>query len=164
MRWVYDDGGRAEAGFRGLAGDCGARAVAIAAGIPYREAYDRLNAAAKMERRKRKSNARTGVWPDTMSAVLMPLGFVWTPTMHVGSGCRVHLADGELPSGRLVVRLSKHYTAVIDGVIHDTFNPDDRPAIFYPPGARDIPSSAQRNDAGVMVYAPKRCVYGYWRK
>jgi len=42
------------------------------------------------------------------------------PTMAIGSGCKVHLADGELPPGRLVVSVSKHYTAVTDGVIHDT--------------------------------------------
>jgi hypothetical protein len=31
--WVYDDGGRADAGFKGKAGDCVARAIAIAAAI-----------------------------------------------------------------------------------------------------------------------------------
>ena len=30
LPWVYDDGGRAAAGFKGEAGDCGTRAVAIA--------------------------------------------------------------------------------------------------------------------------------------
>jgi hypothetical protein len=43
--------------------------------------------------------------------------------MQIGSGCKVHLRDGELPTGRLVVFVSKHYTAVIDGVIHDTYDP-----------------------------------------
>ncbi len=48
------------------------------------------------------------------------LGFAWTPTMRIGSGCTFHLTDGELPTGRLVVAISNHYTAVIDGVIHTT--------------------------------------------
>jgi hypothetical protein len=43
--------------------------------------------------------------------------------MPIGSGCKVLLADGKLPLGRLVVSVSKHHTAVIDGVIHDTHNP-----------------------------------------
>jgi len=43
--------------------------------------------------------------------------------MAIGSRCKVHLADGELPPGRLVVSVSKHYAAVIDGVIHDTHDP-----------------------------------------
>ena len=48
------------------------------------------------------------------------LGWKWTPTMQIGSGCTVHLRADELPSGGLVVSVSKHLTAVIDGVIHDT--------------------------------------------
>jgi hypothetical protein len=43
--------------------------------------------------------------------------------MQIGSGCKVHLRKDELPSGRLIVKLSKHLTTVIDGVIHDTFDP-----------------------------------------
>ena len=64
------------------------------------------------------------------------LGFEWNPTMQIGSGCKVHLHDGELPLDRLVVAVSKQYTAVIDGVIHDIYDP-----------SRD----------------GERCVYGYWR-
>ena len=35
MNWVYDDGGRNAAGFRGKAGDCVARSIAIATRLPY---------------------------------------------------------------------------------------------------------------------------------
>ena len=65
------------------------------------------------------------------------LGFEWMATMLIGQGCKVHLRDGELPMGRLVVSVSKHWTAVIDGVIRDTYDP-----------SRD----------------GTRCVYGYWQK
>jgi hypothetical protein len=34
----------------------------------------------------------------------------------IGGGCTVHLRDGELPRGRLIVSVSKHVLAVIDGV------------------------------------------------
>jgi hypothetical protein len=34
-----------------------------------------------------------------------------------------HLREGELPGGRIIVRISKHVCAVIDGVIHDTHDP-----------------------------------------
>ena len=40
--WVYDDGGRSLAGFKGDAGDCVTRAIAIATGIEYQEVYDSL--------------------------------------------------------------------------------------------------------------------------
>ena len=47
MDWHYSDGGRATAGYKGDAGDCVTRAIAIATEIPYQEVYDGLNALAK---------------------------------------------------------------------------------------------------------------------
>ena len=40
--FVYNDGGREAAGYKGKAGDCVCRAIAIAARLPYQEVYDRL--------------------------------------------------------------------------------------------------------------------------
>lgn len=136
--WTYDDGGRAAADFKGTTRDCVCRAIAIAAELPYAKVYDALNAAATRERPRtgrRRSSARTGVHKTTIKRYLESLGFSWTPTMHIGSGCKVHLRADELPAGRLVVSASRHLVAVIDGVIHDTHDP-----------SRD----------------GTRCVYGYW--
>jgi hypothetical protein len=133
MRHHKTDGGRAEAGFVGEAGDCVARAIAIAAELEYREVYDAL--AGFAAERGRPRSARDGVHRKDYDRLLLELGFTWTPTMGIGTGCTVHLRDGELPAGRLVVRCSKHVCAVIDGVIHDTHDP-----------SRD----------------GTRCVYGYW--
>lgn len=123
MRWEFDDGGRAAAGYKRETGDCATRAIAIAAGLPYQTVYDAINAAAQGERlgkRKRsKSSARTGVYGATMRRYMFSLGWKWVPTMTIGSGCKVHLRADELPSGRLVVLVSKHYVAMIDGVIRD---------------------------------------------
>ena len=47
------------------------------------------------------------------------LGWEWVPTMMIGQGCKVHLRSDELPRGRLVVQVTHHFVAVIDGVIHD---------------------------------------------
>jgi len=58
-----------------------------------------------------------------MHAFMAELGWLWTPTMSIGSGTRVHLRADELPAGRLIARCSKHYVAVIDGVIYDTADP-----------------------------------------
>jgi hypothetical protein len=140
LPWVLDDGGRSAAGFRGPAGDCVCRAIAIAAQLPYLIVYNMINDHSKVERRGRrkrgKSNARTGVYKATIARVLTALGFIWTPCMGIGTGCRVHLRVGEVPSvGRLVVSLSRHSVAVINGIVHDTSDP-----------SRD----------GL------RCVYGYW--
>lgn len=126
MKFVYNDGGRAEAGFKGTTGDCVCRAIAIATERPYREIYDLINEIAKTERkskrRKGKSSARTGVYIKTIRKVMASLGWEWHPTMLIGSGCTVHLTDGELPMGRLVVSVSGHETAVIDGVLNDTYD------------------------------------------
>ena len=57
MDFVFHDGGRAFAGYRGTTGDCVTRAIAIATGKPYQEVYDALNRLAQGERlgkRKRK--------------------------------------------------------------------------------------------------------------
>lgn len=128
--WAYDDGGRIAAGYRGTAGDCAVRAVAIASGKRYQEIYDRINNLAKLERRgsrkKGISNARTGVYKGTMRRLMEELGATWTPTMQIGSGCTVHVRMHELPMGRLVLNLSRHYAAVIDGVVHDTADPSRR--------------------------------------
>ena len=140
-KYRFHDGGRAAAGYRGKAGDCVVRAIAIATERPYQEIYELVNRAATRERTgKRKrgiSNARTGVYRVSIHRVMDELGWEWTPTMQIGSGCKVHLRDGELPMGRLIVSVSKHMVAVIDGVIQDTHDPSRR---------------------------GKRCVYGYWSK
>lgn len=144
MRFVQHDGGRSEAGYQGRAGDCVARAVAIAAELPYQQVYDRLAEGNATQRRSSRSgprskSARNGVHTHRkwFKDYMTELGFRWVPTMVIGSGCTVHLRDGELPPGRLVVSVSRHMAAVIDGVLHDTYD-----------CTRD----------------GTRCVYGYWTK
>lgn len=142
MPFQFDDGGRQAAGFKGTAGDCVARAIAIAAELPYREVYDALakgNASQRASKKvgKQAKSARNGVYTSRkwFKDYMASLGFVWTPTMLVGQGCKVHMRQGELPAGRLVVSLSRHYAAVIDGTVRDTYD-----------CTRDA----------------SRCVYGYW--
>ncbi len=139
MEWVYDDGGRKAAGYKGVTGDCVTRAIAIATGLPYQKVYDELTELGRHERRSKrrtsKSSARTGVYKPTIKRYMKSLGWEWTPTMGIGTGCQVHLRADELPPGRLVVAVSKHEVAVIDGVVHD---------------------------AGDPTRGGTRCVYGYW--
>ena len=159
MKVVYTDGGRAATGYRGSAGDCVTRAVAIATEQDYETVYRAFAAGTALERRTARSSrtrgrrtAREGIatsrkwFRDYMTA----LGWRWTPTMGIGTGCRVHLADGELPMGRLIVAVSKHYTAVIDGVIHDTHDPQRSGTMWF------------GHDGRVSRIGGGRCVYGYW--
>jgi len=136
LPWVYDDGGRSAAGFKGTAGDCVTRALAIATGTPYREMYDRL--ARSMKSQGFARSARNGVEPKVYKPLLSLWGFVWTPTMFPGQGTRIHLAQGEVPQeGIYILRLSRHLCTVVDGTIHDTYDPG-------------------RNAT--------RCVYGWWQR
>ena len=153
MEWVYDDGGRKIAGYKGHTGDCVCRAIAIATGMPYKEVYDLINKFSESERkgkrRKHKSSARTGVRPETTRKIMKHLGWEWIPTMTIGSGCKVHLNADELPKGTIVVKVTKHVVAVIDGVIHDTYNSSEHGYTVDGDG-NDITTG--------------RCVYGYYRK
>jgi hypothetical protein len=169
MKFIYDDGGRESAGFKGKAGDCVARSVAIASGRPYEEVYKVLAKGMGSQRKSKGATARNGVNTDRkwFKDYMQSIGFEWVPTMMVGQGCKVHLVDGEIPEGRLVVRVSKHCTAVIDGVIHDTFDPSaDRGTTIYSPNypVDQIPKGARwLSNGNGWAYSPKRCVYGYWK-
>lgn len=168
MKWTYDDGGRGAAGYKGKAGDCVARSIAVVTGKPYAEVYAALSQGAGNERKSKGASARNGIHTRRkwFKDYMQSLGFVWTPTMLVGQGCKVHLRADELPSGRLVVAVSKHYTAVIDGVIHDTFDPSERGSTIYPPHypQDQLPKGARLLENGNgFAYSPERCVYGYWQ-
>lgn len=126
MQHRHNDGGRQAAGYTGSAGDCVCRAIAIATQQPYQVVYDALVALGKKERtgkRKRgRSHPRTGVYKQATRKYMAALGWHWKATMHIGSGCTVHLKTSELPAGRLMVSLSRHHAAVVDGVLHDTYD------------------------------------------
>ena len=136
VAYKYDDGGREGAGWKGKdVGDCATRAIAIATGLPYQEVYDRLaegNATQRMSKRERRAKARTGrrtalhgiyVKRKWFKDYMKELGFRWVPTMTIGSGCQVHVRSDELPSeGRLILRVSKHLCAYVDGVLRATYD------------------------------------------
>lgn len=89
-------------------------------------AATKRSAAAK---RARRSGGRAGTPPRNGISkkvyhkyVIEEIGMIWTPTMLIGQGCKVHLIENELPSGRLIVQCAKHLTTVINGVINDTWD------------------------------------------
>lgn len=140
MEFNFNDGGRSKY-FKGRTGDCVTRAIAIATGVDYLEVYKALNKLAKLEktgkRKTKKSNSRTGVYKETADKYLESLGWKWHSCMKIGSGCNVHLKASELPKGKIICRLSRHFTCVIDGIINDTYD---------------------------CSRAENRCVYGYYYK
>lgn len=127
----FNDGGREAAGYKGKTGDCVCRAICIITGLPYQEVYDRLANGNATQRRGKREGSRAGLktaargistkrkWFDQY---ITSLGFEWVPTMKIGQGCKVHLKADELPMGKIIVNVSKHFTTMIDGVINDTYD------------------------------------------
>ncbi len=131
MKFVFNDGGRSNYFKAENVGDCGVRAVANATGLDYKKVYDDLKALNKGK------SCRDGTPRKVMAKYMEQLGWTWTPTMGIGTGCKVHLREDELPKGNLVLSLSGHFSCVRDGVLYDTYD-----------CSRD----------------GTRCVYGYWKE
>lgn len=169
--FVFDDGGRAEAGFKGHAGDCVCRAIAITTGLPYVEVYQALAAGTGSQRAskrkgRRAATARNGINTNRkwFRDYMRSLGFTWVPTMLIGTGCKVHLVAEELPLGRIIASVSKHYTAVLDGVIHDTHDPRREVYCTEPFYGQALkPGQEIHPDGKIVRWVQRRCVYGYWR-
>ena len=146
LKLKVNDGGRQAAGFKGRAGDCVVRSIAIATGLSYQKVYQdlydanekfRIKSRSKLAKSliKKNDSPRTGTHRVVLKKYLKQLGWKWTPTMFIGQGCKVHLKKEELPDDTLIVSCSKHITVVINGVLNDTYD-------------------CSRNGT--------RCVYGYW--
>lgn len=144
MQHVFNDGGREAAGYKGHAGDCVCRAIAIAGQLSYQDVYNLLaegNASQRRTKHSKKSTAgvRTAArgintkrkW---FKELMADLGATWHPTCQIGLGAA---PISSLPTeGRLMVAFRRHYAAVIDGVLHDTWD---------------------------ATYGYDRVVYGYWK-
>jgi hypothetical protein len=163
MEFIFNDGGREDAGFKGETGDCGLRAVAIALELPYTQAREELMQAtadfreahprSKKAKRMKNNSVLNGVWREVLQTYLKSKGWVWTPTMQIGSGTTVHMDADELPSGRIIVRPTKHFAAVIDGVLNDTWDcSEPRTYIISRPGCEDD------------IQTNRRAVYGYFQR
>jgi hypothetical protein len=145
--WRFNDGGRKEAGYKGEARDCGARAVAIALELPYGIVWEEIwrlmkdEPLAKKRQAKIASNGKytpdTGIFHQHLRSYLKSKGWKWVATMGIGTGCQIHLKSSELPQGRIICRVTRHFTAVVDGIINDTHD---------------------------CTRAGTRCVYGYYIK
>ena len=123
----FDDGGRKSAGYKGTTGDCGVRSMAIVTGRPYREIYDGLyemcrswpGNSRKAKAIRANASPRTGLNVGVMQRYMEGLG--WQMVMF-----KRRLDDPALPRERVLCVVRKHYFALVDNVVRDTF--DDRMA------------------------------------
>ena len=108
MEYQYNDGGRKAAGFKGTAGDCGARAMTIALGLDYKAVYKEL-AQANSDNGRAKS-ARNGINKDTYTEVLKRHGWEWVTAPRF-TGRRARCSD--MPKGMVIARQAHHFVAVL---------------------------------------------------
>ena len=132
IRFEYNDGGRSKYFAASNVGDCVVRAIAIATNTDYMETYNAISEIGKQ-------TPRNGVKKTVIKKYLQgKLGWRWVALMGIGTGCRFHLTDNEIPNkGNVIVSLSKHLACIKDGTLNDTYD-----------CSRD----------------GTRCVYGYWIK
>ena len=122
----YNDGGRAAAGFKGTAGDCGARAMAIALGLDYKAVYQEL-AQANKDMGFAKS-ARNGIMKNVYDMVLRRHGLVWHQAPKF-DGRKARCSD--MPAGIVIARQARHFVAVIDGQPNDIWDCTDKMVYGY---------------------------------
>jgi hypothetical protein len=113
---------RAERGGRNTqprnARDCGVRALAIAADIPYQQAFDML------AERGRKQGSRQGVtnWSD-IEECLYKLGHRVDTQRGTGT---LKTAGRNYPGGVWIFWTRDHFAACVDGTVHDLFASEAR--------------------------------------
>lgn len=128
LDYKFNDGGRSKYFKADNVRDCVTRSIAIATGWDYKEIYKELKSMG--------ANPRNGVKHSIIKKYMKLHKFEWHALMTIGSGCKHHLRANEIPMDkRIICNVSGHLTAVIYGVVNDTYD-----------CTRD----------------GNRCVYGYW--
>ena len=133
LRYVYDDGGRKDAGFKGDTGDCAVRAIAIVSGRPYIEVYRTMaaemkaagysasgNAYATRENKRkapRKRGQLTAVKVQEKVMRMFGLEKVKLP-----AGAKPTFAEAHATHGNCVARTAKHVAALKDGALRDLWD------------------------------------------
>ena len=128
LGYQFNDGGRSKYFRAANVGDCGVRAAAIASGRDYKEVYD-------LCKRIINGTPRNGIFTKDYKRIMTELGAEWHPLMGIGTGCKAHLDTDSIPMGRVICNVSRHFVAVIDHIVNDTYD---------------------------CTRGGKRCVYGYW--
>lgn len=170
LPYVYDDGGRAEAGYRGAAGDCGTRAWAIALGLDYETVRQELmeitkawqntsNTKAAKRSRAKGPSVRNGTWKPVMDLMADAHGWAWKSLKTIGSSETWHLNESTadvLGTDTFVARVSRHFCAVQYGIVRDSHDP--RRIVYDAIGGFDDTGTYHETEFPLSM----RMVYGVW--
>ena len=115
MKYEHDDGGRVAAGFKGVAGDCTTRAIAIATGRDYRVVYRTLTEMTKEMTGGLSTSVRSGC-PIAVSYKYL-----------TDSGWELHLTPKryliDAPTDRMIIAsMHRHMAAVDHGTVRDSWD------------------------------------------
>lgn len=117
LDFKYNDGGRSKYFKADKVGDCVTRAIAIILSKDYKGVYNMIHALIGY-------SPRNGVQKKDTKKIMQLFGGQWVSTARFGQSMKMHLNASEMPlKGRYVCQVSKHITAIIDGVINDTYDP-----------------------------------------
>lgn len=123
--YIYDDGGKC--GVKGKS-DCGVRAVAIALDMPYQQARKLLKEQAAKGRQGNKAISK-GIYKEDLQSAIESFGWYWVSAPKF-TGRKARYTD--LPSeGNYIVSMAKHFTAVVDGQIRDTWDCSNKMVYGY---------------------------------
>lgn len=143
MKFQYNDGGRMQAftdsrgddrrgddRFLGNAGDCVTRALAIMTGRPYAELWDMVAALNVKEGKRKSANNGVRCSGSLFRSFMAQLGYTFVETTEEvpfnENGLRgvlrqnKKLKDVTIPMGRVMVLITRHAVAFVDGVMNDT--------------------------------------------
>lgn len=127
--YIENDGGRKAAGFKAKSNDCAIRSLSIAANIEYKEAMMLIKEFSAKGKKGNKAIAN-GVYREDFDAALRSIGWQWHQAPKF-EGRKARYSDID---GIAILRMAKHFAAVVNGELHDTWD-----------------------SSGKMVY-------GYWKK
>ena len=130
LGYEYHDGGRRNAGYKGSAGDCVVRAISIITGTPYKTVYTDMAAAMKANGYRNSGDANTvdrGIKRtrgmkkvrDVQNSVKVQYGL---ERVKIPKGPRPTYAEAYDRYGNCIVGTVKHVSAIVDGVLLDTFD------------------------------------------
>ena len=129
--YIYDDGGRRDAGYKGDTGDCVPRAIAILTGESYKEVYRTMadamkasgyaasgNAYATAKRKMPKKRGQKDA-KVVQEIVMAKYGLV---KVKLPSGERPTYSEAHAEYGNVLVSTRGHVCAIVDGELHDIFD------------------------------------------
>lgn len=106
---------------------CGVRALVLATGIEWTEAERLLRHCCKNGKAGNGALSR-GIYKEDYNACLEFLGYKWVAAPKFeGRKARAH----DLPPGKHIASMAKHYCCVIDGDVYDTWDSSDKMVYGY---------------------------------